>query len=115
MTAFFKPPKVSPDRRYLGKVKQLPCAVCNAPPPSDAHHCTHRPPEGEPHGYTRLPCAGRKSGDRDAIPLCKAHHQDGPGAIHNGKETWAALHGPDYQFIPTTRAAVAAKDAEVSF
>lgn len=26
------------ERRHLANVKSLPCSVCNAPPPSDAHH-----------------------------------------------------------------------------
>ena len=25
-------------RKYLGRVKELPCSVCDAPGPSDAHH-----------------------------------------------------------------------------
>jgi hypothetical protein len=26
------------DRKHLARVKSLPCSVCNAPPPSSAHH-----------------------------------------------------------------------------
>jgi hypothetical protein len=26
------------EREYIGRVKQLPCSVCNAAAPSDAHH-----------------------------------------------------------------------------
>ena len=26
------------DRAHLAKVKELPCSVCDAPPPSEAHH-----------------------------------------------------------------------------
>ncbi len=115
MTAFFKPPKVKADPKHMHAVKCLPCVICNAPPPSDAHHCTHRPMADEPHGYDRIPGAGQRSGDRDTIPLCKRHHQDGPEAIHNGKKTWRDRHGPDYQFIPDTRAAVAAMQGEISF
>ena len=78
-------------REYMGLVKQLPCAVCSAAGPSDAHHVFH----GR-YGT-------RKASDFDIIPLCKRHHQDGPDAIHNIKETWAARHGPDYGYIEQTR------------
>lgn len=26
------------EREHIGRVKQLPCSVCNSPGPSDAHH-----------------------------------------------------------------------------
>jgi len=83
---------------YMGKVKALPCVICGAQPPSDAHHVTHG-------RY-----GSRKASDYDTIPLCKAHHQDGPEAIHNGKETWAAKHGPDYSYIPQVRATINGDD-----
>lgn len=76
---------------YLRKVKQLPCAVCGAPPVSDAHHVCH-----DRFGT-------RKASDFDVIPLCKAHHQDGPLAIHNGKESWRQKYGNDYDYIAETR------------
>lgn len=103
---YSKPDKVSPDPAYMAEVKQLPCCVCGAPPPSDAHHCQHWPDDIENHPYTRLPGAAMKSGDRDTIPLCKADHQDGPEAFHRGKETWREKHGPDYSYIERTRQAV---------
>lgn len=76
---------------YLKAVKGLPCCVCGAPPPSDAHHVI----------CDRF--GARKSSDWDAIPLCKKHHQDGPEAIHNGKASWVALHGPDWGYIDQTQ------------
>lgn len=82
---------------YMGEVKRLPCCICGAPPPSDAHHCFHG-------RY-----GGRKSSDFDVVPLCKRHHQDGPEAIHNAKERWAAKHGPDYGYIEQTRRMVAGR------
>ena len=73
--------------RYMRAVKQLPCVVCGSPPPSDAHHVIH-------DRYS-----GKKTSDFDVIPLCKAHHQDGPEAIHNAKRSWREKHGPDYLYI----------------
>lgn len=72
---------------WMKRVKALPCVICGAAPPSDAHHVIHG-------RY-----GGRKPSGFDVIPLCKKHHQDGPEAIHNGKETWAAKHGPDYTYL----------------
>lgn len=77
---------------HMGKVKALPCVVCGSPPPSDAHHVIHG----------RF--SERKASHFDVIPLCRAHHLEGPEAIHAGKETWAAKHGPDYGFLPVVRA-----------
>lgn len=80
--------------RYMQVVKQLPCAVCGAPPPSDAHHVIH-----DRYGSA-------KASDWDVIALCKRHHQDGPDAIHNGKRTWQERHGPDHGYIQSTADAV---------
>ncbi len=82
---------------YLQAVKGLPCAVCDAPPPSDAHHVI----------CDRF--GARKSSDWDAIPLCKKHHQNGPEAIHNGKASWVAMHGPDHAYIEQTQTAILGK------
>ena len=76
---------------YMGAVKQLPCCICGAPPPSDAHHTI---------------CGrygSRKTSDFDTIPLCKEHHQDGPDAIHNGKSSWVEKYGPDTNYIESTK------------
>lgn len=81
-------------RAHLGMVRSLPCAVCGAPGPSDAHHCIHG------RYGTRKPC------DCMTIPLCKRHHQEGPEAIHNGKHTWAARFGNDYDYLAQTRAMI---------
>ena len=99
-----KPEKLTPaeiraGKAWMARVKQLPCIICGAPPPSDAHHVIH----GR-YGTRRAP-------DKSTIPLCKAHHQDGPEAIHNGKETWAAKHGFDYEYLPK----VAAMLGEIDF
>ena len=72
----------------MALVKQLPCCVCGAPPPSDAHHvfCGR-------YGQ-------RKASDFETISLCKECHQ-GPDGIHNRKSTWEAINGPDFEFLPT--------------
>ena len=64
---------------HMGRVKELPCAVCGASGPSDAHHIL----EG------RTP--GRKSPDMLCIPLCKSCHQDGHNGIHGNRRMWDVM------------------------
>ena len=42
-----KGPSKAEGMAYMRKVKQQPCVVCNAPPPSDAHHCFDRNSDGK--------------------------------------------------------------------
>lgn len=74
-------------RAHIARVKSLPCVICNKPGPSDAHHVIC-----DRYGQN-------KASDFDVIPLCKAHHQDGPEAIHNGKASWVEKHGPDHAYL----------------
>ena len=56
------------EKAYIGLVKELPCSVCNAPAPSDAHHVKqHRQ-------YT-------------VVALCKDCHQ-GYNGWHGTKAFW---------------------------
>lgn len=80
-------------REHMAKVAQLPCVICGAWP-VHVHHVIH----GR-YGT-------RRASDFDVIPLCPSHHLDGPEAIHSGKLTWAAKHGPDYSYLPAVRDAV---------
>ena len=73
---------------HMRRVKQLPCVICQAPPPSDAHHCI----SGR--------YGSRRASDFETIPLCKECHQDGPMAIHRAKESWERMHGPDTDYLP---------------
>ena len=86
-------------KEWMRRVKELPCAICRKSGPSDVHHVIH----GR-YGTRRAP-------DKDTIPLCKAHHQDGPEAIHQGKASWAEKHGHDYSYLPW----VAALLGEIDF
>jgi hypothetical protein len=73
---------------HMGKVKMLPCIICAAPPPSDAHHCI----SGR-YGT-------RKASDFEVISLCRACHLDGPNAIHRNKWAWEERNGPDHSYLP---------------
>jgi hypothetical protein len=48
-------------RSHLALVRDLPCAYCSAPPPSDPHHYG-------PHG------TGTKTSDYRVVPLCRVDH-----------------------------------------
>jgi hypothetical protein len=56
------------ERRYLAAVKELPCGLCGASGPSDAHHIEQR---------LHYLC----------IPLCKECHQ-GTNGWHGNKSLW---------------------------
>jgi hypothetical protein len=59
------------ERKHLGMIKSLPCAVCDAPPPSDAHHIEQ---------HKQYLC----------IPLCRSCHM-GPNGIHGQKNMWRVM------------------------
>lgn len=57
------------ERKHLASVKELPCGVCGAAGPSDAHHIE------QGLQYT-------------CIPLCKDCHQGPFNGIHGQKRIW---------------------------
>jgi len=58
------------EKAYVGLVKLMPCSVCEAPAPSDAHHVKqHRQ-------YT-------------VVALCKSCHQGSKMGWHGEKRAWA--------------------------
>ena len=58
-----------PERAHIERIKEMPCAVCNAPAPSDAHHIW-------------------QSSAYLCIPLCKDCHQNPKLGIHGQKVAW---------------------------
>jgi hypothetical protein len=60
------------DREHLAAIKSLPCGVCDASPPSDAHHIEQ--------GLHYL-----------CIPLCKDCHQGSHNGIHGRRAMWNVL------------------------
>ena len=59
-------------RRHVQKVKELPCSVCDAPPPSDAHHI-------------------KQSLQYCVVALCKACHQGAVLGWHGEKGMWRIM------------------------
>lgn len=63
--------KLNPaERRHIARVKELPCSVCDAPGPSDAHHI-------------------EQSLQFCVVALCKECHQDSIMGWHGQKRAWA--------------------------
>jgi len=57
------------DRAYIGLVKELPCSVCDAPPPSSAHHI-------------------KQSCQYTVVALCWDCHQSPMLGWHGEKRMW---------------------------
>lgn len=93
-------PEGQEDAAYLGRVRSLPCCICEAfgeeqLSPTTAHHVFHG-------RFSRL-----KTPDNMAIPLCDGHHQGDRDtsklAIHRAKATWAERYGEDHEYSAATR------------
>ena len=58
------------EREHVGRVKALPCSVCDEPGPSDAHHI--------------------KQGQHfTVVALCKSCHQGALMGLHGQRRMWA--------------------------
>jgi len=75
------------ERRYLSVIKQLPCGVCKASGPSDAHHIEQR------LQYT-------------CIPLCKDCHQGSHNGLHGRRSIWNVLKKTELSVLNDTVKAV---------
>ncbi len=60
----------SKERDHLGRVKELPCSVCDQPGPSEAHHIE----QGQQ--YT-------------AVALCESCHRGSLMGLHGQRRMWA--------------------------
>ena len=76
--------KLTPaDRRHLGIIKEMPCGVCGAAGPSDAHHIK------QGLQYT-------------CIPLCKDCHQGSHNGIHGQRSIWKVLKKDELSVLNAT-------------
>jgi hypothetical protein len=71
------------ERRHLAAVKEMPCGVCGAAGPSDAHHIEQ--------GRQFL-----------CIPLCKDCHQGSHNGIHGRKSIWNATKKTELSVLNDT-------------
>jgi hypothetical protein len=58
------------EREHLARIKELPCSLCDAPGPSEAHHVRQ---------HSQYLC----------IPLCPSCHTSPVLGLHGQKRMWA--------------------------
>lgn len=73
----------SKERAYLLAIKELPCGVCGADAPSDAHHIEQ---------HKQYLC----------IPLCRDCHQGGFNGIHGQQRIWKTLKKTEMSVLNET-------------
>lgn len=73
---------------HIERVKSLPCSVCSAPPPSDAHHIV----QGL-HFAT--------------VALCKDCHQGSVNGWHGNRRIWAVMKMDEIRALNETLRALA--------
>ena len=83
------------NRSHLQRIKELPCGLCGASGPSDAHHIR----EGQG--------MGQRASDYLAIPLCKDCHQ-GPCGLHGNRTLWKVYKREELDVLAETIAKLTA-------
>jgi hypothetical protein len=58
------------EREHLARIKEMPCSLCDAPGPSEAHHVRQ---------HSQYLC----------IPLCESCHRGPLMGLHGQKRMWA--------------------------
>lgn len=71
------------DRKHIFRVKELPCGVCGASGPSDAHHIVQ---------HKQYLC----------IPLCRDCHQGSFNGVHGQKRIWSVLKKDEMSVLNST-------------
>lgn len=60
------------EREHLARIKAMPCAVCDQPGPSEAHHIRQ---------HVQYLC----------IPLCPSCHRDPHNGLHGSMAMWRVM------------------------
>jgi len=71
------------EKRHISKIKDMPCGVCGAHGPSDAHHIEQ---------HKQFLC----------VPLCRSCHQDSHNGIHGQKRIWNVLKKTELSVLNDT-------------
>lgn len=78
-------------REYMGKVAQLPCAICGV-------YGVHV------HHIRTGIGIGRRASNFDTLPLCPEHHQGKSGIHGMGRKAWELHHGiTELQLLKQTK------------
>lgn len=72
---------------HILRIKNMPCGVCDASEPSDAHHILEN---------------SRRISHFAVIPLCKSCHQDNHNGIHGRKAMWKVMRKTELQVLAET-------------
>lgn len=76
--------RISPAARaHLERIKALPCGVCGAPGPSEAHHIRQ---------HFQYLC----------IPLCESCHRDGFNGWHGQRRIWNVMKKDELAVLSET-------------
>lgn len=78
------------EREHLQRIKAMPCAVCDTPGPSDAHHI-------------------KQGLQWTCIPLCRDCHQGSHNGIHGQARMWAVMKMDELAALNKTVAALCAQ------
>ena len=84
-----KPAMTAAERRHVERIKDLPCGVCGASKPSEAHELK----QGQ--WFT-------------SIPLCASCHRDGFNGIHGQARIWAVYKATELSVLNDTIARLVA-------
>jgi len=71
------------ERKHLGRVKELPCSVCDTPGPSEAHHI-------------------RQGDQYTAVALCPECHRGPSMGWHGGRIAWRVRKMDELQALNVT-------------
>lgn len=71
------------ERLHLSRIKEMPCGVCGAAGPSDAHHIEQ---------HMQYLC----------IPLCKDCHQGNHNGIHGRRHIWQVMRKDEMSVLNDT-------------
>jgi hypothetical protein len=71
------------ERRHVTNIKSMPCGVCNAPGPSDAHEIE----QGQ--WFT-------------CMPLCRDCHTGSFNGLHGQKRMWAVMKATELSVLNAT-------------
>ena len=86
----------SAERDYMRSIKELPCAVCGQPGPSEAHHVRTG------HGMSQ------RAGNYCTVPLCVPCHR-GPNGLHGNRSLWKIYKMTEMDALDKTIAQMARK------
>jgi len=86
------------DIEHMGRVKSLPCIVCDMrgeaqTSPSEAHHIKRDPITGQPLG------ASQKGDAWTTIPLCSGRHHWNGVHVHMGSKEFEARYGNELDLL----------------